>query len=77
MAALGQGGQRAVRTLWRLARAFLDVDNLLDERPRGGLFARALAKVPVVGLAGGWLDERGAIRKAAKETQELLASPSA
>jgi hypothetical protein len=77
MAELGQGAQRAVRTLWRLARTFLDVDNLLDERPRGGFLARALAKVPVVGLAGGWLDERGAIRKAAKQTQELLASPSA
>jgi hypothetical protein len=73
MAALGQGAQRAVRTLWRLARIFLNVDDLLDERPRGGLFARALAKLPVVGLAGGWLDERGGIRKAADETQELLA----
>ena len=76
MAALGQGAQRAVRTLWRLARAFLDIDDLLDERPRGGLFARALAKVPVVGVAGGWLDERGAIRKAAEETQQLLTTSS-
>ena len=75
MAALGQGAQRAVRTLWRLARTFLNIDDLLDERPRGGFFARALAKVPVVGLAGGWLDERGAIRKAAQETEELLARP--
>ena len=77
MAALGQGAQRAVRTLWRLARTFLNVDDLLDERPRGGFFARALAKLPVVGLAGGWLDERGAIRKAAQETQEHLATNSA
>jgi hypothetical protein len=73
MAALGQGAQRSVRTLWRLARTFLGVQDLLDERPRGGFFARALAKVPVVGLAGGWLDERGGIRKAAEETQQLLA----
>jgi hypothetical protein len=72
MAALGKGAQRAVRTLWRLARTFLSIDDLLDERPRGGVFARALAKVPVVGLAGGWLDERGGIRKAAEETQNLL-----
>ena len=77
MAALGQGAQRAVRTLWRLARTFLNVDDLLDERPRGGFFARGLAKLPVVGLAGGWLDERGAIRKAAEETQELLTLNSA
>jgi len=74
MAALGKGAQRAVRTLWRLARTFLNIDDLLDERPRGGFFARALGKVPVVGLAGGWLDERGGIRKAAEETQELLAA---
>lgn len=74
MAALGQGAQRAVRILWRLARGFLDIDDLLDERPRGGFFARALAKVPVVGIAGGWLDERKAIGRAAEETQELLTS---
>src|SRR5918998_1002220 len=72
MAALGQGAQRAVRTLWRLGRTFLDVQDLFDERPRGGLFARALAKLPVVGIAGGWLDERAGIRKAADETGELL-----
>jgi hypothetical protein len=77
MAVLGQGAQRAVRTLWRLARTFLGVQDLLDERPRGGFFARALAKVPVVGLAGGWLDERGAIRKAADEAEELLTPNSA
>jgi hypothetical protein len=73
MAALAQGAQRVVRTLWRLARTFLDLQDLFDERPRGGLFARTLAKLPVVGVAGGWLDERGAIRKAAKQTQRLIA----
>jgi hypothetical protein len=73
MAALAQGAQRVVRTLWRLARTFLDLQDLFDERPRGGLFARTLAKLPVVGVAGGWLDERGAIRKAARQTQRLTA----
>jgi hypothetical protein len=73
MAALAQGAQRVVRTLWRLARTFLDLQDLFDERPRGGLIARTLAKVPVVGVAGGWLDERGAIRKAARQTQRLTA----
>ena len=36
-----------------------------------------LAKLPVVGFAGGWLDERGGIRKAAEETEELLTHSSA
>jgi hypothetical protein len=77
MAALGQGAQRAVRTLWRLARTFFNIDDLLDERPRGNFFARTLAKIPVVGLAGGWLDERGGIRKAAEETEKLLGGRAA
>ena len=72
MTALAQGAQRVVRTLWRLARNFLDLQDLFDERPRGGFIARTLAKVPVVGLAGGWLDERGAIHTAAKQTHRLI-----
>lgn len=69
---LGRGAARAAQTLWRLARTFLELQHLLDERPRGGFLARTLAKLPVVGVAGGWLDERGAIRKAADETTALL-----
>jgi hypothetical protein len=73
-ASLSRGAQAAARTLWRLGRAFLGIQDLLDERPRGSIFARGLGKLPVVGLAGGWLDERGGIRKAAQETGELLAA---
>ena len=51
MAALAQGAQRVVRTLWRLARTFLDRRDLFDERLRGGLLARMLAKLPVIGVA--------------------------
>jgi len=71
--ALGRGAQNAAGTLWRLSRAFLELQQLLDERPRGSFFARVVGKLPVVGVAGGWLDERGGIRKAARETQQLLA----
>jgi hypothetical protein len=74
LATLGRGAEAAARTLWRLGRAFLGVQDLLDERPRGSFLARGLGKLPLVGLAGGWLDERGGIRKAAKETAELLTS---
>ncbi|HYI60046.1 MAG TPA: hypothetical protein VEX66_17895 [Microlunatus sp.] len=72
MAVLSQGAQRVVRTLWRLARVLLELQSLFDKRPRGALYARTLAKVPVIGVAGGWLDERGGIRKAAKRAQHLL-----
>jgi len=77
IASLGRGAQRAAQTLWQLARTFFELQSLLDERPRGGLLARAAAKLPVVGVAGGWLDERGGIREAAKETASLLAAPAA
>ena len=68
------GPRRAASTLWRLARTFFELQELLDHRPRGGLAARALAKVPVVGIAGGWLDERGAIRKASRRTSKIISN---
>jgi hypothetical protein len=71
---LTQGAKRAATTLWRLASAFHELHDLLDERPRGGMASRALAKLPVVGVAGGWLDERGGIRKSARQTRRLLAT---
>ncbi len=73
LATLGQGAARAALTLWRLAATLWQLSGLLDERPRGSVLARALGKLPVVGLAGGWLDERGGIRKASAETARLLA----
>ncbi len=73
LAALGRGAARAALTLWRLAGTLWELRSLLDERPRGGLLSRAVGKLPVVGLVGGWLDERGGIRKAARQTATLLA----
>jgi hypothetical protein len=64
--------RRGTRALWRLARILLAVPGLFDRRPRGALIFRALGKLPVVGLAGGVLDERGAVRRAAAETATLL-----
>jgi hypothetical protein len=64
--------RRSVRTLWRLARTFQAVNSLFDERPRGHPVARGVAKIPLVGVAGGWFDERGAMQKAAARTRELI-----
>ena len=72
LAALGRGAKVAASTVWRLARTFLGVSALLDERPRGNVLARGIGLLPVVGVVGGWLDERGGIRRAAKETGKLL-----
>jgi hypothetical protein len=58
--------------VWRLARAFFGLQDLLDERPRGNLVTRAVGKLPVVGVAGGWLDERAGIRKASRRTASLI-----
>ena len=69
----GPGARRAASTLWHLARQIWELQSVLDERPRGNILFRTIAQVPVVGLAGGFLDERGGIKRAAKETQKLLA----
>jgi hypothetical protein len=71
-AATTSAPRRAASTLWPLARTFYELQELLDSRPRGGIVARAIAKAPVVGIAAGWLDERGAIRKASRQTSMLI-----
>ncbi len=74
VAAREAGGpvRRGAATVWQLARKLLALQTLFDRRPRGSLPFRALAKVPVVGLVGGFLDERGGVRQAAEETVALL-----
>ncbi|WP_298459417.1 hypothetical protein [uncultured Cellulomonas sp.] len=71
-ATLAGGARRAARTVWRLARTLFGLSDLFDERPRGNLLTRAIGKLPVVGIAGGWLDERAGIRKAARRTATLV-----
>lgn len=71
---LGPGARRAASTLWHLARQIWELQSVLDQRPRGNILFRTVAQVPVIGLAGGFLDERGGIRRAAKETEQLLAN---
>ena len=62
-----------VRRLWGTARLLERIDDTLDARPKGRLGARALANLPVVGLAGGYFAERTALRRAAARTTEVLA----
>jgi hypothetical protein len=69
--------RRGGAALWRLARVLWEAQVLFDERPRGAWIWRAVGKIPVVGLAGGFLDERGAVTRTARETTELLARSAA
>lgn len=63
--AFGPRGHHVAKRLWRTARLLGRIDETLDARPKGSFGARALANLPVVGLAGGYFAERTALRKAA------------
>jgi len=74
--ALGRPGERGVaRTLWGVARLLGRIDDTLDARPKGRLFARALANLPVVGVVGGYAAEREGLRRSADRTAALLKAP--
>ena len=70
--AIGSKGDGAVRRLWRTTRLLARIDDTLDARPKGRLGSRALANLPVVGLAGGYLSERVALRRAAARAAQVL-----
>jgi hypothetical protein len=70
--AFGPRGQHVVKRLWRTARLLGRIDETLDARPKGRFGARVLANLPVVGLAGGYLAERVALRRAAALAAEEL-----
>jgi hypothetical protein len=70
--AFGPSGQGVTRRLWSTARLLSRIDETLDARPKGRLGARFLANLPVFGLAGGYLAERIALRRAAAEAAVVL-----
>jgi hypothetical protein len=70
---LGDPGRRGVvRTLWHASRLLNRIDDALDARPKGKLRHRALANLPVVGVAGGYAAEREGLRRAAAEAAGVL-----
>jgi hypothetical protein len=73
--AFGTPGTGAVRTLWRTARLLSRIDDALDARPKGKLRHRALANLPVIGVAGGYAAEREGLRRAATLASALLSEP--
>ncbi len=69
------GVSGTARALWRAARLLSRIDDALDARPKGGLLARALSNLPVVGVMGGYVAEREGLRRAAARTAALLGAP--
>jgi hypothetical protein len=68
----GAGLRQGVRLVWRISKLFGGLGEVFEDRPRGSLGARAVGKVPGIGLVGGFFDERKGIRKAARTAGELL-----
>ena len=67
-----RGVRGNVRVIWRAARLLARIDDALDARPKGKLRHRALANLPVVGVAGGYAAEREGLRRATAEASAVL-----
>ena len=64
--------RRGAGVLWALAKVLLGLGSLFDVRPRGRWRYRVLGNLPVLGVVGGWLDERGGLAEAARRTAVLI-----
>jgi hypothetical protein len=67
--------KRAAKWLWHQGRLLLAVSDELAKRPRGRFYHRMLGKLPVVGMAGDYLAERAALKRAAKAADRWLRIP--
>lgn len=66
------GVKPAAKWLWRQGTLLLDVQDELGKRPRGRIYHRVLGKFPVVGIAGDYLGERSALKRAARAGEHWL-----
>ncbi|MCT2581642.1 hypothetical protein [Actinophytocola gossypii] len=66
------GLKQAARWLWRQGRMLFAVYEELEKRPHGRFYHQALGMLPVVGLAGDYLGERSALKRAARAGKRWL-----
>ena len=66
------GLKAAATWLWRQGKLLLAVSDELEKRPHGRFYHRALGMLPVVGMAGDYLGERSALKRAAKAADRWL-----
>lgn len=66
------GVKPAAKWLGRQGRLLLAVQDELGKRPHGRFYHRALGMLPVVGMAGDYLGERSALKRAARAGHRWL-----
>jgi hypothetical protein len=66
------GLRRGITLVWRISKLFGGLGEVFEDRPRGSIGARLVGKLPVVGVLGGFFDERKGIRRAAYAAADLL-----
>lgn len=66
------GVKPAAKWLWRQGKLLLAVRDELEKRPHGRLYHRAVGKLPVIGMAGDYLGERSALKRAARAADRWL-----
>jgi hypothetical protein len=66
------GLKPAARWLWRQGRMLFAVYEELEKRPHGRFYHQALGMLPIVGIAGDYLGERSALKRAAKAGKRWL-----
>ena len=75
-AELPEGGRvglkPAAKWLWRQGKLLLDISDELEKRPHGRFYHRVLGMLPIVGMAGDYLGERSALKRAAKAGHRWL-----
>jgi hypothetical protein len=67
-----RGVKPAATWLWRQGRLLLAASDELEKRPHGRVYHRALGMLPVVGMAGDYLGERAALKRAARAAHHWL-----
>lgn len=73
----GAGGGRsslvtAGRALWRYGRVLRSIVGELGKRPQGGFVTGMIGKLPVVGIAGDYVSERSAMKKAVRQAEQWM-----
>ncbi|TQC47198.1 hypothetical protein EEB14_21730 [Rhodococcus sp. WS4] len=63
-----------IGALWRTARTVRALSDELDKRPRPGQTSSLLGNIPVIGVVAGYLGERGALVRAAKQGEQWIVS---